>query len=910
MKNLNPCLNGENIIIPALKNILIVDDNKVNRQILNKILSSQYNIIEAENGEVALSILHQNHENISVVLLDIIMPVLNGYELLKRMHEDIFLSKIPTIVTSGQNSEDAEIKALSLGANDYIIKPYKPEIIKHRVSNTIYLRETSAFINLVQNDSLTSTFSKEYFYMCVAETLQSNPQKQYDLICLDIERFKLVNDMYGIKVGDDLLKHVGKTLISIVNEYGICGRIAADEFICLVPHCEEYQNEYFKNITEMINGFSDTIKINLILRYGIYCIEDRSTPINIMCDRANLAKESIKGKYDTYFAYYDDNIRQKLLDEQMIVSDMKNALIENQFKVYFQPKYDLKTQEIVGAEALVRWIHPTKGFMLPSNFIPIFEKNGFITDLDIYVWDQCCQKIRAWIDMGYTSIPISINVSRADIYNPSIVEILISMIQKYKLSPKNLHLEITETAYTENPEQLIEVVLKLKKIGFIIEMDDFGTGYSSLNMLSELPIDVLKLDMRFIKREEKKNNDRSILSFIISLAKWMDLKVIAEGVETEVQVQLLKALNCEYAQGYYYSKPLPQEQFEQHLLKSHIQVVNKNKKECQHFVKNFKDKKNIMLVLDPDSVDFSRLKKDYKYQFFVEHVHRASDAIDFIIELEEKISVLIVSISKYIRPKQMLQILDVCKKINVTVIVLYDKIYDKKNKILSMDIYDYVERPYDLLQLNLRIQNAIAFAKMKKFEYEKEVNSTIIEMRKRAEHDALTGLLNRAEYEVRIDNFFHNNYNPSGIFVILDIDNFKSINDTYGHVVGDKVLYMVAEMIKHIFPETDIIGRIGGDEFSLFIPYTIPFLQLQEKMIHICKPNNLDVNNITISCSAGVCLTPDYGINRKELYKNADIALLLAKRHGKSKFEIFSQGMKLPTPSSLENKSKYLLTMF
>lgn len=907
MKKLNPGLNGENIIIPALKKILIVDDNRVNRQILNKILSTKYNIIEAENGEVALSILRQNHESISVVLLDIIMPVLDGYEVLERMHEDIFLSKIPTIVTSGQNSEDAEVKALSLGANDYIIKPYKPEIIKHRVSNTIYLRETSAFINSVQNDSLTNTFSKEYFYMCVAETLQSNSQKQYDLICLDIERFKLVNDMYGIQVGDNLLKHVGKTLISVVNGYGICGRIGADEFVCLVPHRDEYQNEYFENITEMINSFSDTIKLSLILRYGIYCIEDSATPVNIMCDRANLAKESIKGKYDTYFAYYDDNIRQKLLEEQIIVSDMKNALLENQFKVYFQPKYDLKTREIVGAEALVRWVHPEKGFMLPGNFIPIFEKNGFITELDIYVWDQCCQKMRAWIDKGHTSTPISINVSRADIYNPNLPEILISMIQKYKLSPKNLHLEITETAYTENPAQLIEMVLKLKKIGFIIEMDDFGTGYSSLNMLSELPIDVLKLDMRFIQREEKKSNDRSVLSFIISLAKWMDLKVVAEGVETNNQVQLLKSLNCEYAQGYYYSKPLPQEQFEQHLLKSNIQIVNKNKKVPKHFVKTSKNKQNIMLVLDYDSIDFLMLKKDFKHQFYVEQVHRASDAIDFIIELKEKISVMIVSISKYISPKQMLEIFDVCKNINIPVIVLYDKVYDAKNKILNMDISDYVARPYELPQLKLRIQNAIAFTKMEKFEHEKEINSAIIEMRKRAEHDALTGLLNRAEYEVRIDSFFHNNYNPSGIFIILDIDNFKSINDTYGHVIGDKVLYTVGEMIRHIFPETDIIGRIGGDEFSLFIPYTIPSLQLQEKMIQICRPVSLDIKNVTLSCSAGVCFTPDYGINHKELYRNADIALILAKRHGKSKFEIFSQGMKLPIPSTFESKTTYLL---
>lgn len=291
--------------MPSNKNILIVDDNKVNRRILAKILSGEYNIIEAENGEKALSILRENYESISVVLLDIVMPVLDGYEVLRQMHEDAFLSKIPVIVASGQTTEDAEVKALSLGANDYVLKPYKPEIIRHRIANTIYLKETSAFVNSVQHDALTGVYGKDYFYLQISETLQNNPQKKYDLICLDIERFKLVNDMYGMQVGDALLKYVGAIVARAVDGNGFCGRIGADEFACLISHRETYEKKYFTDAIDQINLFSDTIKLNLVLRYGIYCIEDASTPVNIMCDRATLAKESIKGKYDTFFAYYD-----------------------------------------------------------------------------------------------------------------------------------------------------------------------------------------------------------------------------------------------------------------------------------------------------------------------------------------------------------------------------------------------------------------------------------------------------------------------------------------------------------------------------------------------------------------------------------------------------------------------------
>ncbi len=890
----------------SLKNILVVDDNAINRKILQKILCTDYNIIEAENGQVALSILRENHENIAVVLLDIVMPVLDGYEVLKQMHADAFLSKIPAIVTSGQSTEDAEVKALSLGANDYILKPYKPEIIKRRIANTIYLKETSAFVNSVQHDALTGVYGKDYFYLQVSETLQNNPKKKYDLICFDIERFKLVNDMYGMQVGDELLKHVGNIINKSIYGYGFCGRLGADEFACILPHREDYQKKYFADFIDRVNAFSDTVKLNLILRHGIYSIEDPSTPVNIMCDRAILAKESIKGKYGTYFAYYDDTIRQKLLDEQMIVSDMKKALSENQFQVYFQPKYDLKTEEIVGAEALVRWMHPQKGFMSPSEFIPLFEKNGFITDLDYYIWDQCCQKMRAWIDQGNIHTPISINVSRTDIYDPNLPQRILSMVQQYELSPKDLHLEITESAYTENSEQLIKTVSKLKKLGFIIEMDDFGTGYSSLNMLSELPIDVLKLDMRFIQKEEKKHRDRSVLSFIISLAKWMDLKVVAEGIETEDQVQLLQSLNCEYAQGYYYAKPMPQEQFEQHLLNARVQRMPALGKECPGKTTP-EDKRQIMLCLDSNNIDYPLLQQEYANRYRVMRVLNTVETLKLFRACKENLCALIISLPLQITSEQTSELLDACKKINIPALVLYSKDDLKADEFLKSNISDYTSRPYEFRQLNLRLKNAMAYARMKKFEQEKEINAAIIEMRKRAEHDALTGLLNRAEYEVRIDHFFHENDDPTGIFVILDVDNFKVINDTFGHIIGDQVLNAVGERLGHLFPETDIIARIGGDEFSLFIPYALPLPQLKAKMSALCSRMTLVVENISLSCSAGVCYSPKYGINHKDLYKNADMALIAAKRHGKSQFEIFSPDMEIPTPSVFEQKTMQLL---
>lgn len=890
----------------SLKTILIVDDNIINRQILSRILRDDYNIIEAENGEMALSILREKHEIISVVLLDISMPVLDGYEVLRQMRKDLDLVKIPVIVVIEQIGQESEVRILSLGANDYILKPYKPMTIKNRIANTIYLRETASFVNAVQQDSLTNVYSKDYFYLCADKMIKNNPNKKYDIICCDIERFKLVNDLYGSDAGNDLLKYIAKMLQNSVKEYGICGRIGPDVFACLINHQENYYSNYFSKAIEHINHFN--LNLNIVVRYGIYVIEDRDIPVNIMCDRACIAIESIKGKYDTYFSYYDDKVRQKLIDEQFITINMKKALSEKQFEVYFQPKYELKTEKIIGAEALVRWNNPERGFMSPAEFIPLFEKNGFITDLDIYVWETCCRKIREWIDKGNKLVPISVNVSRADIYNPCIDTILLSLIRKYNLSPKYLYLEITETAYTENPDQLIAVIDKLKKLGFIIEMDDFGTGYSSLNMLSELPIDVLKLDMKFIQNQEEKKNSRSILSFIISLAKWLNLRVIAEGVETMEQVNLLRALSCEYSQGFFHAKPMKSSDFEELILSTSNNmnlkyvVEEHNDSTAKNTVNDLKK----MLIVDSDLEDFYALKPVFEEQYSVCRTFNVEESIEFIEKFKKEISIMIFPVNEKIIFEDLDTLRNLCNLYDIPIITIHSST-DRIQMALGFGVLDYILRPYIAETLKNRIENAVFRSQITQFEKEKQINTAIIEMKKRAEEDSLTGLLNRAEFESRIQDFFYKNKNPEGIFVILDIDNFKRVNDTLGHIAGDDVLKSVAETINYLFPETSIISRIGGDEFAMFIPYKIDEEQLKAKMEKLCDSMKFDMQNIITSCSIGACFSPEYGADYQQLYNNADIALLTAKRNGKSRYEIFEKGMEIPLIAQLEAKASVLL---
>lgn len=548
------------------KKILVVEDNELNRMMLVGILESEYQVLEAENGMEALEVLKQYREEISLILLDLIMPVMDGYTFLSHLKADPSCASIPVIVTTQNDGESDEVAALSHGATDFVAKPYKPQIILHRIASIINLRETAAMVNLLQYDRLTGLYSKEFFYQKVKDTLIRHPEQNYDIICSDIENFKLVNDVFGVAAGDQLLREVGVFYRKFVDGKGFCGRLNADQFVCFLEHTSDYTDETFIKANAQINS-PNNIK-NVVMKWGIYHIEDRSILVEQMCDRALLAVRGIKGQYGKYFATYDDKLRSRLLKEQAIADCMESALAEGQFEIYIQPKYRISDNRLSGAEALIRWNHPEWGFQSPAQFIPVFEKNGFITNLDVFVWDQACAALRDWEDKGLPAINLSVNVSRADIYNTDLTNILQKTLKKYDLPAGRLHLEITESAYTEDPEQIIDTVKNLRQLGFAIEMDDFGSGYSSLNMLNQMPLDILKLDMKFIQSETAKPVNEGILHFIMNLARWMNLKVVAEGVETKDQLDRLREAGCDYAQGYYYAKPMPRSEFEALLEKS------------------------------------------------------------------------------------------------------------------------------------------------------------------------------------------------------------------------------------------------------------------------------------------------------------------------------------------------------
>ncbi|MDD3429972.1 MAG: EAL domain-containing protein, partial [Oscillospiraceae bacterium] len=683
--------------------MLIADDMMMNRAILTSIFKEDYELVVAEDGVQALEML-QKHP-VDIVLLDIIMPRLDGFEVLSFMRRQPGFAQIPVIINTQMGEDDKQIKALDLGADDFIVKPYNSQIVKQRVGNVMrrsvleqrelrrsltektehldalinsvpggigmyesindkmlplyyndkvcalsnynreeyavwikgdalnaiypedredFLRQvrdcilddsnldydcriskkgggfvwvricgvkhkTSQNGNLVfyaifmdvtkehetrekmqsamymleynaEHEPLTGLYNRSTFYAKTAKMLQSNRDISYVLITWDIARFKVINDLFGSAVGDRILQTIAMKLDSMLCDVGTYSRLAADNFAVCIP--QEYMT--VEEMRAQLDEFLGYLNINydIPLYAGVYEIEDVNLPVDQMCDRANMAKDTVLGSYVRRYAVYDDALRKTLLEEQEMVGEMDTALASGQFCVYLQPIYSLTSGTPIGAEALVRWIHPQKGMISPAAFIPLFERNSFITELDYFVWEEVCSFIHKRMEQNLPIVPVSVNVSRVNLYNPYLCDMIVALTEKYNIPTAMLKLEITETAYTEDPHQLLEVIDQLQEKGFIILMDDFGSGYSSLNMLKDIPANVLKLDMRFIDDIEENSRGGNVLSSVVRMAKWLNMDVIAEDVETKEQLAFLRSIGCDSVQGFYFARPMEKDKFE------------------------------------------------------------------------------------------------------------------------------------------------------------------------------------------------------------------------------------------------------------------------------------------------------------------------------------------------------------
>ena len=682
------------------KTLLAVDDAEINRKILSKLFSSEFDVIEATDGKEALDIIAERQGNIDIIVLDIIMPKYDGFYFLEKIKNTDF-SDIPVVIATTDNSPEAEEKLLDLGATDLIYKPFNPQNAVKRVKailarrenesqriksaassvenrHTMAMRQTNtfsaeydfetgktfidpeyiqfvhrdfinidifdpttmigliyrpdldavvSFLNLgdihetiqryiniriltdnniyewfrlaltlyVENgiktktiltfnninnemeaikkleifssiDRLTKIPNRNTFVEKTQAIIEENAEQKFAIVRFDIESFKIINQLFGTSEGDSILKFIAVKLQEIIEpiKNGTYCRITSDLFAFSIPYDgDELVNKVIDTLVAAVKMYP--LNFDITLSFGIYIAENSEYSVRHMLDRAAVAQKATKNNYKSHVSYFDEALKEQEEIEITIVSEMKRALENGEFKIYLQPKVDMRTGKIIGSEALVRWVHPEKGLISPRNFIPIFENNGFITELDYYIFETVSKQLDKWRQEGMPILPVSVNVSRADLYDPNLFPNIVRIVDKYNIPHEDIEFELTESSFISDNHKLVELTFNLQKGGFHVLMDDFGSGYSSLNSLKDIKVDVLKIDINFLPTSKDDERAGKILTSVVSMAQALDLKVVVEGVETRDQADFLISIGAYEAQGYFFFRPMPIEDFEKAL---------------------------------------------------------------------------------------------------------------------------------------------------------------------------------------------------------------------------------------------------------------------------------------------------------------------------------------------------------
>jgi diguanylate cyclase (GGDEF)-like protein len=426
------------------------------------------------------------------------------------------------------------------------------------------LKKLSRERYLATHDPVTRIFNRQTFYSETEKMLKEHPEETYCMVCSNVKDFKLINELFGMETGNEVLQGFAKTLQNLVHDGAVYGRLESDHFAVCLPK-KWFDEEIFLREIEKIGDSINCEAYHMHIYLGVYEINDIHMPVSSMCDYANMAIDSIKGSYQYCTAHYTGSMMETVLYEKNLVSEFDVALEKGQFRMFLQPQLDGEGN-MKGAEALVRWIHPERGTIPPGKFISVFEKTGLIYRLDRYIWQLACEKLVEWKKRGLEQYYISVNISPKDFYYLDIYNTFVGLITQYDLNPKNLKLEITETALMTDFDKQMVLIDRLRNYGFQIEIDDFGSGYSSLNMLKDMPVDVLKIDMGFLRQTQHVKRSQIILEAIVLLSKQLEMPVVVEGVETESQLKFLMDLGCEAFQGYYFSKPISVDEFEKKYL--------------------------------------------------------------------------------------------------------------------------------------------------------------------------------------------------------------------------------------------------------------------------------------------------------------------------------------------------------
>ena len=566
---INPATND----VEAICYIKNINEERISQAIIDRLVDFEYEmiaLINVETREIHLLRERAGHKKglgSSHDFDKMLESTLDGY-----IVENEVSDSINTLSLNNVIKELASKKIFTTSFSVY----GENHVVRRKKWQFAYLDNSHRFISIAKSDitdqyqsefdTVSGLYNRPTFYRRVRQLLNENPAREFVIVRWDIDKFKIFNDTFGMTAGDELLATIGNAYRSYISHDRIIGNLGADNFAICLPSTKFDSEDMLEWIRNLFDNFSEAYSFSVHM--AAYRVIDPKIEVSIMCDRALIAVKAIKDNTDVHFTWFEDSMRANVIAEQNLLSELRTAIKEDQFVIFIQPQYNQITHEIVSGEVLVRWNHPQKGIIPPGVFIPTLEKSGLINHLDEIVWEKTCQFIQNRIKAKLPIVPLAVNVSRRDFYNPNLYKTIVNLVTKYKIDPHMLDLEITESAYIENSLNVINVIKKFRAYGFAIKMDDFGSGYSSLNTLKDIPVDMLKLDMRFLSTDNSDDEDaiRSgrggiIINSVIRMAHWLNLPVIAEGVETARQADFLKTVDCAIVQGYYFYKPMPSENF-------------------------------------------------------------------------------------------------------------------------------------------------------------------------------------------------------------------------------------------------------------------------------------------------------------------------------------------------------------
>lgn len=537
------------------RKILVVEDNASNREIITMLLKDTFEVLTAADGEEGFAVLKENYRELSLIILDVFMPVCDGFQFLMMMNKEPRLMQVPVLVATSSDKREDEELCLKLGAADFINKPYNPDALRGRVNNIIHLNESISTLMVVEFDKITGLYTLSAFYHHAAKLLESHAE-DFDLVVIDIQEFAVLNSIYGEKICDDILIYTASVL---KNKFPKALMARQDDLFYLLSPSEYRMGE--EHIVEYCNSVSENGPVpNVRVRVGIYANVDKEQSVSVLCDRAKLAVNSVENDKFSTVAYYSQEFEKKRIDDQKLLRAFDRAIEGHEFVIWLQPKVEVNTGKLAGAEALVRWIDNEGNFISPGMFIPLFEREGLIRTLDEYIFRAVCEYQKSIISRGETPVPLSINLSRNSLFSDGIVETYSNIAKEEGVDLALVPIEITESAATSEL-MIVDICNSFVDAGFSLHMDDFGTGYSSLSSLAMLPFSVIKLDKLLIDRMET-DKGSIVVKNVIEIAHDLNMKVVAEGVEEKHQVDFLGSISCDIIQGYYYSKPLRIEEFE------------------------------------------------------------------------------------------------------------------------------------------------------------------------------------------------------------------------------------------------------------------------------------------------------------------------------------------------------------